>query len=111
MEATERIYGKDHPLALMSRDILAQLYLNQRRYSEAEALFLRVLETQERLLGRDDPKTLSSVGKLANYYSDQGRYGEAETLNKRALEALDTPVRQGQFQHARGGLQSGDGLS
>ena len=66
------------------------LYYRQGRYTEAESLYLKTLETQKRVLGDDHPDTLRSMNNLALLYGRQGRDDEAEPLH---LETLETKKR------------------
>ena len=68
MEGYEQGKGKEHPSTLLSINSLAQLYVDQGRYGDAEPLYRRVLDAQERTFGREHPNTLTSVNNLANLY-------------------------------------------
>ncbi|KAK3946688.1 hypothetical protein QBC32DRAFT_128302 [Pseudoneurospora amorphoporcata] len=65
---------------------LGNLYSDQGRLKEAEAMYQRALEGKEKALGPDHTSTLDTVHNLGNLYSDQGRLKEAETIYQRALE-------------------------
>ena len=65
---------------------LALLYKSQRRYSEAEPVYLQALEMKKRLFAGDHPDVASSLNNLAELYNSQGRYTDAEPLHKQALE-------------------------
>ena len=62
------------------------LYWDQRRYADAEPLFIRAISINETALGPDHPDVAGSLNNLAGLYWDQHRYAEAEPLFKRALE-------------------------
>ena len=62
------------------------MYLDQRRYNEAEMMGQKTLEIQRRVLGDKHRHTLGSTINLANVYMDQGRYADAEKLLRRVLE-------------------------
>ncbi len=57
--------GDEHPDTLRSMNGLANLYADQGRYDEAEALVLETLEIQKRVLGDEHPDTLTSMSGLA----------------------------------------------
>jgi len=69
-----------------SLSYLALLYRSQGRYSEAESLFLQVVEIHRRSLPEDHPSLAISLNNLAGLYESQGRYSEAEPLYLQALE-------------------------
>ena len=56
------------------------------KYSEAEELFVQVIETRKRVLGAEHPDTLTSMGNLALTYGNQGRWKEAEELEVQVME-------------------------
>ena len=58
----------------------------QKRYKEAEQLFLDILPTQRRVDGDEHWRTLRSVSGLAMVYKERARYDEAEKLFIEALE-------------------------
>src|SRR5262249_25072831 len=60
---------------------------DQRRYGEAEPLFLESLQITREGQGPRHPNTLMSLGALADLYLAQGRYPEAEQLYSEALQA------------------------
>jgi non-specific serine/threonine protein kinase/serine/threonine-protein kinase len=82
--------GENDPDTLNAMSMLAQIYLIQVRYEDAQRLSANVLEIRRRRYGEGDPSTLSAVQQLAYIYICQRRYGQAEPLLK---EALDTSRR------------------
>lgn len=58
----------------------------QGRYSEAEPLYVRVLEILQSSPDPDHPTIAASLNNLAVLYASQGRYAEAEPLYLGALE-------------------------
>ncbi len=59
---------------------LAELYVAQDRYDDAENLHNKTLKIQRRVLGEEHPDTLASMNTLAALYQHQGRFEEAESL-------------------------------
>ncbi|MGQ9870315.1 tetratricopeptide repeat protein [Leptodesmis sp.] len=57
----------------------------QKRYGEAEVLYLRSLSIREQQLGPDHPDTVTSLNNLATLYCSMGRYTEAEPLHKQSI--------------------------
>lgn len=64
---------------------LANLYRTQKRFEEAEPLFLRALTLRERVLGPEHFHTAGSLRGLALFYAECGYYEKAEALYQRAL--------------------------
>ena len=88
-ERARRLYqdhlGDDDPRAIRATASLAGVYLEQKRYPEAEPLLLRSLETAERTLGEEDRLTLACMNQVALLFTEQGDYDRAESLFMRAL--------------------------
>ena len=68
----------EHPDTLTSMNDLAVTYLRRGRWTEAETLFVQVMQTRKTVLGPEHPDTLESMSNLALTYRDQGRWTEAE---------------------------------
>ena len=66
---------------------LASLYQGQRRYVEAEAIFVEALATIERVMGPESGHTISAMKDLAVLYSVTGRQDQSEKLLRKTLEA------------------------
>ena len=64
---------------------LANVYLKQGKYADAERLYKRALATQEKALGSDHQDFAQSLHNLAIVYKEQGKYADAEPLYKRSL--------------------------
>ena len=67
-----------------------QLYTFQRRYEEAEPLYIEALKMSKQLLGENHPNVVTSLNNLAHSYQSQGRYEAAEPLYIEALEIAET---------------------
>jgi Tetratricopeptide repeat len=65
---------------------LASTYWNQGRWSEAETIYLEVVERKRRVLGEEHPSTLTSMANLASMYWNQGRWSEAEKMEVEVME-------------------------
>ncbi|KAK1621875.1 hypothetical protein BDP81DRAFT_476751 [Colletotrichum phormii] len=68
---------------------LGNLYSDQGRLKEAEAMYERALQGKEKAWGPDHTSTLDTVNNLGNLYSDQGRLKEAEAMYERALQGKE----------------------
>ena len=73
-------------------DIIGLVYLTEGRWTEAEQLFVQVMEIRKTKLGTDDRDTLTSMSNLASTYSNQGRWEEAEKLGLQVMETCKTKL-------------------
>nr|WP_265583007.1 tetratricopeptide repeat protein [Nostoc edaphicum] len=64
----------------------ALIYRAQKRYNEAEALFLQALKLKQYLLPENHPLLADTIYALGYMYKVQERYNEAEPLCLKALE-------------------------
>ncbi|KUJ07733.1 uncharacterized protein LY89DRAFT_742504 [Mollisia scopiformis] len=71
---------------------LGDLYSDQGKLAEAEAMYLRALEGKEKALGLDHTSTLLTVNNLGKLYSNQGKLAEAEAMYLRALEGYENAL-------------------
>jgi len=78
--------GPEHPITLNSMNNLANVYFDEGKYAQAEALYSQTLEIRRRVLGPEHPITVNSMNSLAFVYSDEGKYAQAEALYSQALE-------------------------
>lgn len=65
---------------------LAYVLEQERKFHEAEQVYLQALHTMEQTHDRRSYKLVTCVQNLAIFYQDQKRYSEAEPLFKRALQ-------------------------
>ena len=70
----------EHYDTLFTKYTLANVYLSQRRYDAAAALFQQVLHALERNHGAQHPDTLETMSALAHVYISQNHDAEAEKL-------------------------------
>ncbi|KAL5371635.1 hypothetical protein DPSP01_014120 [Paraphaeosphaeria sporulosa] len=68
---------------------LGDLYRNQGKLAEAEAMYDRALQGREEALGARHTSTLDTVNNLGLLYADQGRLVEAEAMYDRALQGRE----------------------
>jgi tetratricopeptide (TPR) repeat protein len=71
---------------------LAEVYFDERRYSDAESLTRRSASLVEAALGPDHPLVATSLHNLAAIYHAQGQYAKAEPLYLRALEIREAAL-------------------
>ena len=79
----------DDAMAMDAMDMLGDLYFDQGRLKEAEAMYQRALEGKEKALGPDHTSTLNTVNNLGLLYAGQGRLKEADAMYQRALEGKE----------------------
>ncbi|KAK7912297.1 hypothetical protein PG985_014778, partial [Apiospora marii] len=84
--ATIRDSDHDIPWAFHS---LGDLYSDQGKMAEAEAMYQRALQGYEKAWGPDHTSTLDTVNNLAVLYKAQGKMDEAETMYQRALQGKE----------------------
>ncbi len=85
----DRTLGAEHSETLTAANNLALVYDHLGRFSEAEALYRRVLDASERTLGPEHPHTLTTMNNLAAMSYQRKKYPEAEAMYRRALETQE----------------------
>ncbi|MFY9655733.1 MAG: tetratricopeptide repeat protein, partial [Methylocystis sp.] len=75
----------DNPDIAVSLNNLAQLYMHQGRYTEAETDYKRAVAIWEKSLGAESPTFATGLVNLASIYDLQGLYAEGRPLLERAL--------------------------
>src|SRR5260370_26126192 len=79
-----RAFGKKHPKARLRLDAVAQLFMFQCRYTEAEPLLKSGLVFREKCLGQEHLDVATSLENLAELYRKTDRERAAEALLARA---------------------------
>jgi tetratricopeptide (TPR) repeat protein/CHAT domain-containing protein len=74
---------------------LANVYLAERRFAEAEPLYKRALAIREKALGPDHLDVGATLNNFAELYRAQARYAEAEPLYRRALAIREKALGPG----------------
>ena len=69
--------------------------MDQGRYAEAEAVYVRALAITEQHKGADHPETATRLANLANLFEVQGRYAEAEAVYMRVLSITEQHLGAG----------------
>jgi tetratricopeptide (TPR) repeat protein len=64
------------------------IYYKQRRYAQAEVLFLKSIEITSRVLGSSHPDLTLTLPTLGEVYTELGRYSEAKEQYQRSLSIL-----------------------
>ncbi|KAH8749104.1 Tetratricopeptide repeat-domain-containing protein [Diaporthe sp. PMI_573] len=89
LDGYEKALGPGHTSTLSTVNNLGNLYKNQGRLDEAEAMYGRALDGYEKALGPGHTSTLDTVNNLGLLYADQGRLDEAEAMYGRALDGYE----------------------
>ena len=71
---------------------MALLYVDLRRYAEAEEYDLRALEIRESIFGHLHPEVALSLHSLGRVYTFQKRYPEADQRFKEALRIFEVTL-------------------
>ncbi|MGB9606559.1 MAG: tetratricopeptide repeat protein, partial [Bryobacteraceae bacterium] len=94
----ERAAGPQSWEAAVCQDRLAEWYLGEGRYAEAEAALWRVIRIKEALLGPADPTLARHYRRLGELYILQSKYPQADRVlahaARLALEAPENRTRE-----------------
>jgi tetratricopeptide (TPR) repeat protein len=82
----EHYVGKDSQLAMTHTGTLALLCYAQGRWTDAEKLYVKSVQTCGRVLGPVHADTLSALANLAVTYTKQGRWEEAERIQVAVMQ-------------------------
>ncbi|MEM9358918.1 MAG: tetratricopeptide repeat protein, partial [Pseudomonadota bacterium] len=85
LQIAELQHDKNNVSVITSINNLAELYRVQRRYTEAEPLYKRILRAWKNSPSSYEPIIGKTLNHLADMFQVQGRYTEAEPLYKRSL--------------------------
>ncbi len=81
--------GPDHPDVAKTLYNLAQLYLRQRRYTQAEPLYQQAMAIQEKSLTSDHPDLAATLNGFAQLLRETKRKSQAEAMTRRARSMVD----------------------
>ncbi|GIC85854.1 uncharacterized protein Aud_001694 [Aspergillus udagawae] len=77
------------PSLLKAIQLVGNLYFDQGKLRDAEAMYQHALTGFMQVLGPDHASTLGAMHSLGNLYNDQGRFNEAEQLYQKALAGYE----------------------
>ena len=87
IKGSELLHGENDQKSVAQKSNLAQLFARQKKWADAEALDLEVLEIRKRTLGMDNPITIQCLSSIGWAYSQQeDRLQEAKTIQCEVLE-------------------------
>jgi tetratricopeptide (TPR) repeat protein len=84
----EETFGTRHPTVATCLHNLAQLYLRQHRYAQAEPLYQRALSIWAENLRPNHPNIGTTLNQYARLLHETRRDSEAEAMKTRATEIL-----------------------
>ncbi|XP_075403038.1 nephrocystin-3 [Tenrec ecaudatus] len=86
LEIRETALDPDHPRVAQSLHQLAGVYVQRRRFGNAEQLYKQALEISESAYGADHPQTARELEALATLYQKQNKYEQAEHFRKKSFK-------------------------
>lgn len=81
--------GAENPALVDRISELARFYISQKRYVEAELLFLRAMAIAEKSTSPDLALNMSLLNEVASFYFSTERYTEAQKLFRKQLALLE----------------------
>uniref|UniRef100_A0A3P8XIV7 Nephrocystin-3 n=1 Tax=Esox lucius TaxID=8010 RepID=A0A3P8XIV7_ESOLU len=94
LEIRETALDPDHPSVALSLHQLAGVYVQWRKYGNAEQLYKQALEISENAYGADHACVARELDSLAVLYQKQNKYEQAEKLRKRSVRIRQKTARQ-----------------
>ncbi|KAG7488498.1 hypothetical protein MATL_G00034700 [Megalops atlanticus] len=94
LEIRETALDPDHPSVARSLHQLAGVYVQWRKFGNAEQLYKQALEISENAYGSDHACVARELDSLALLYQKQNKYEQAEKLRKRSLRIRQKTARQ-----------------
>uniref|UniRef100_A0A1A8KWY8 Nephrocystin-3 n=1 Tax=Nothobranchius kuhntae TaxID=321403 RepID=A0A1A8KWY8_NOTKU len=94
LEIRETALDPDHPSVARSLHQLAGVYVQWKKYGNAEQLYKQALEISENAYGAEHPSVAQELDSLAVLYQKQNKYDQAEKLKKRSVKIRQKTARQ-----------------
>ncbi|KAM6900637.1 nephrocystin-3 [Xenentodon cancila] len=94
LEIRETSLDPDHPSVARSLHQLAGVYVQWKKYGNAEQLYKQALEISENAYGPEHASVARELESLAMLYQKQNRYEQAEKLRKRSVKIRQKTARQ-----------------
>ncbi|KAM7369842.1 hypothetical protein PAMP_011132 [Pampus punctatissimus] len=94
LEIRETALDPDHPSVARSLHQLAGVYVQWKKYGNAEQLYKQALEISENAYGAEHASVARELESLAMLYQKQNKYEQAEKLRKRSLKIRQKTARQ-----------------
>ncbi|XP_057680349.1 nephrocystin-3 [Corythoichthys intestinalis] len=94
LEIRETALDPDHPSVARSLHQLAAVYVQWKKYGNAEQLYKQALEISENAYGAEHGSVARELESLAVLYQKQNKYEQAEKLRKRSMKIRQKTARQ-----------------
>ncbi|KAK7808107.1 LOW QUALITY PROTEIN: hypothetical protein U0070_009421, partial [Myodes glareolus] len=85
LEIRETALDPDHPRVAQSLHQLASVYVQWKKFGDAEQLYKQALEILENAYGADHPHAARELEALAALYHKQNKYEQAEHFRKKSV--------------------------
>ncbi|KAM6224830.1 nephrocystin-3 [Rhynchocyon petersi] len=86
LELRETALDPDHPRVAQSLHQLASVYVQWKKFANAEQLYKQALEISENAYGADHPRVARELEALAALYQKQNKYEQAEHFRKKSFK-------------------------
>uniref|UniRef100_A0AAR2J234 Nephrocystin-3 n=1 Tax=Pygocentrus nattereri TaxID=42514 RepID=A0AAR2J234_PYGNA len=94
LEIRETALDPDHPSVAQSLHQLAGVYIQWRKFGNAEQLYKQALEISENAYGAEHCSVARELDSLSLLYQKQNKYEQAEKLQKRSIKIRQKMARQ-----------------
>ncbi|KAM9332313.1 nephrocystin-3 [Pholidichthys leucotaenia] len=94
LEIRETALDPDHPSVACSLHQLAGVYVQWKKYGNAEQLYKQALEISENAYGSEHASVARELESLTMLYQKQNKYEQAEKLRKRSVKIRQKTARQ-----------------
>ncbi|XP_058513216.1 nephrocystin-3 isoform X3 [Ochotona princeps] len=94
LEIRETALDPDHPRVAQSLHQLASVYVQWKKFDNAEQLYKQALEISENAYGADHPHTARELEALATLYQKQNKYEQAEHFRKKSFKIRQKATRR-----------------
>ncbi|XP_060104862.1 nephrocystin-3 [Heteronotia binoei] len=94
LEIRETALDPDHPRVAQSLHQLAGVYVQWKKFGNAEQLYKQALEISENAYGTEHLRVARELDALATLYQKQNKYEQAEHLRKKSFKIQQKAVRR-----------------
>ncbi|XP_036287354.1 nephrocystin-3 isoform X5 [Pipistrellus kuhlii] len=94
LEIRETALDPDHPRVAQSLHQLASVYVQWKKFGNAEQLYKQALEISENAYGTDHPHIARELEALATLYQKQNKYEQAEHFRKISFKIRQKAIRR-----------------
>uniref|UniRef100_A0A2K6PRA2 Nephrocystin-3 n=1 Tax=Rhinopithecus roxellana TaxID=61622 RepID=A0A2K6PRA2_RHIRO len=94
LEIRETALDPDHPRVAQSLHQLASVYVQWKKFGNAEQLYKQALEISENAYGVDHPYTARELEALATLYQKQNKYEQAEHFRKKSFKIRQKAIKK-----------------